>query len=332
MFNSEPPILDDDTRPRPPIERIDVQSESLSSPVYGEVIEADAPRRGCANRLLVLFVLASFLFLCIATIGFAGVAGYRDGQATAAVYATNTQIADISTQVSHITQDIQSGRWESALARCQYVATLHPGDPGMVNCIQHAEQVLSVTPTPAATLTSAPTTPLATATILTPTSAPDVTPTVTTNPTEALLLDLWTRAQETFRQNQYETARGYLEALQEADKTYNAHDVVAMLCSTYESLGNIYQNPAQVSQMVVVMNKALGMNCTLQRTDWAFTVNAAELYLDAKGYLVAGDYSRADTVFKRFMALASGYLDGKAYACQAFNKTGDSAAIQTYCH
>lgn len=317
-FNPEPPILDEDTRPRPP--------------VYGEVTEPERPRRGCANRLLIPFVLASFLFLCIATIGFAGIAGYRDGEVTAAVYATNTRTADINTQVAHIGQDVQTGNWDSALVRCQYVATLRPGDSGMANCIQQAEQALSVTPTLAATLPATPTVPLPTATPPAATNPPHVTPTVTTNATEALLLDLWTRAQEAFRQDQYETARGYLEALQEADKTYNAHDVVAMLCSTYESLGTLYQNPAQVSQMVVVMNKALAMNCSLQRSDWAFTVNAAELYLDAKGYFVAGDYSRADTVFKRFMGMAAGYLDGKTYACQAFNKVNDTAAIQTYCH
>jgi hypothetical protein len=220
------------------------------------------------------------------------------------------------------------------LARCTRIATERPGDPAIVNCINQAEQALSATPTLAVTQTLSATTlpaPTITLAVVSPTGLADVTPTVTVNPTEALLLELWTRAQEAFRQSQFETARGFLEALQEADKTYNAHDVVTMLCSTYESLGNIYQNPAQLSQMVVVMNKALSMNCRLQHTDWAFTVNAAELYLDAKGYLVAGDYSRADTVFKRFMAIASGYLDGKTYACQAFNKAGDSAATQLYC-
>lgn len=330
MLNSElPPILDDDTRPRPPV---NLSAPTESEPVYGDVVEVDQSRRGCANRLLILFVLASFLFLCAATVGLAGLAGYQDGVKLAATSQMNTEISDIGTQESHISQDQQSGRWEPVLARCQYVATLRPGDPAMENCINQAELALSATPTLSATFT--PTTAASvptTVSSLVPVVVSDVTPTVTVNPTDALLLDLWTRAQEAFRQNQYETARSYLEALQEADKTYNAHDVVGMLCSTYEALGTIYQNPAQLSQMVIVMTKALTINCTLQRTDWAFTVNAAELYLDAKGYLAAGDYSRADTVFKRFIAMAPGYLNGKTLACQAFAKAGDTTATQTYC-
>jgi len=305
-------------------------------PVYGDLVEVEPPPRGCANRLLISFVLASFLFLCVAMIGLAGLAGYRDGVNDAATYAMNTKIADIGTQEAHIGQDQQAGRWESVLARCQYVATLRPGDQAMANCMSQAEQALSATPSPSIT-------PTATATLNPPTDTPTVnpigesdgTPTVTANPTEALLLDLWTRAQEAFRQNQYETARSYLEALQEADKTYDAHDVVDMLCNTYQALGNMYQNPAQLSQMIVTINKALDLNCPLRPSqgDWRFTIQVSELYLSAKGYLEAGNYSLADTVFKRFMSAdPSGYLDGKTLACQAFSKAGDSAAIQTYCH
>jgi hypothetical protein len=359
ISDPEPPITDDDTKPRPPqASGRSIQAmlsmltplpfERISPPEEPEPIEPETKPRGCSNTLLVAFVLFDLLFLCITAIVLAGVAGYRDGVNDAATLAINTQSAAISTQLPHINQDLAAQDWESLLGRCQYVMTLQPNYPGMSNCISQAEQKLSATPTPAPSLTFTPSptlSPTGTATrtpnvaTITVTSGGSVsvagiTPTLApVTATPAFLPELFARAQEAIRQQQFETAIGYLEAIRETDATFFKNDVTALLCSTYETVGVNDQNTGQLSEMIVVINKALKMNCHLQggTGSWEFTVNVTELYLSARDYLNGGNYAEADRVFKLFMSQAPNYLDGKTLACQAFAKAGDTAATQNYC-
>ncbi len=153
----EPPISDDDTKPRPSITPPTIPPLQPSPQPYegsaydipdlpGTLPEPDAPpesfaaheplapiepfvrvapqassepndevqiepRRGCGNRLMVGLVLVALLLMCVTMVGLAGVAGYRDGVNDAATYAINTQIGAVSTQIPHITQDVQDGRW-----------------------------------------------------------------------------------------------------------------------------------------------------------------------------------------------------------------------------
>lgn len=357
ISDPEPPIADDDTKPRPPLTAdTPVQTMlSMLTPLPFERIsppEADIPepeparRRGCSSTLLVAFVLFDLLFLCVGAVGFASLAGYRDGVNVAATYAINTQSAVVSTQLPRIAQDLAAKNWDSLLARCIYVATLQPSDPGMPSCIMQAQQALSATPTPLPTLSSTPS----------PTARPSSTPAPSLTPaissasspgaatgtpgsaalvtaTTAFLPELFARAQEAIRQQQFDTAIGYLEAIRESDASYLPNDVTALLCNTYETVATNDENTGQLSEMIVAINKALGMNCHLQAGNgsWEFTANAAELYLTARDYLNGGNYAQADRVFKLFMNLAPGYLDGKTLACQAFAKAGDTAASQTYC-
>ena len=351
-LSAEPPITDDDTKPRPSLPAgrsiqamlamlTPLPFERISPPETLDTSEKEVKPRGCSNALLVAFVLFDLLFLCVAAVGFAGLAGYRDGVNDAATLAVNTQSAAVSTQLPRIAQDLSAQNWDSLLVRCQYVATLRPGYPGMDGCINQAEQKLSATPTPMPSLTytlsptNTPTLPATATTASSNPSAADLTPTqlapVTATP--AFLPELFARAQEAIRQQQYETAIGYLEAIRETDVTFFKNDVTALLCSTYETVGTNDQNTGQLSEMIVVMNKALKMNCHLQAGtgSWEFTINVTELYLSARDYLNGGNYAEADRVFKLFMTQAPNYLDGKTLACQAFAKAGDTAATQNYC-
>jgi two-component SAPR family response regulator len=83
--------------------------------------------------------------------------------------------------------------------------------------------------------------------------------------------------------------------------------------------------------MIQVIEKALKIR-PLTNTDWAFTIDAAKLYLSAKGYLLAGDYGRAANVFARLMDIAPLFsTDTKTLACDAFAKAGDAANASRFC-
>ncbi len=332
MLDPEPALSADDTQPRAPViaplERADVPPEPDEEP----------SARGCANPLLILFVLASLLLLFVAIVGLAGVSGYRDGVNDAATYGANTRIAAIGTQIPHIVQDLQAARWDSALARCQYVDRLRPGDQNIARCIAQSQQGLSATPTFTPTATPLP----ATSTV-----APTVTPTnasvgiatqaatlaATSADNAAFAPQAWlARAQEEIRKGNYETAMNYLEAICGADAAFDKQEVETTLCSTYETLGNQYQSDNKLSEMVIVITKAEAMNCHLNpQSAWDFTINAAQLYLDAKGFLDAQNYSLADRDYLKLMAIAPGYMDTAKLACQAFGKAGDTAASKKYC-
>ncbi len=309
----EPEISAEDTQPRAPI-----------------VVPLERPQetlpeepRGCANPLLLLFVLLSLVILFVATVGLAGVAGYRDGVNDAATYAARTRVAVLGTQRALIGSDLQSTNWESALARCEYVGTLQPGDPGIAKCIDDAQRALSATPTPTTTPTSLPlTATLAPTLALTATQSQAVSP-------QSVSQELMARAQEELRKGQYETAIPMFEAVL-ADPTFSRQEIVPVLCSTYEKYGSQLDSEGRVSEMVVVISKAIKMSCRLTRNDWEFTINAAQLYLDAKGYLDAGNYTSADKVFRRLMALTTSYQDTKVLGCQTFAKVGDTDASTQY--
>lgn len=120
-----------------------------------------------------------------------------------------------------------------------------------------------------------------------------------------------------------------LEALRALDGSYQTAEVDNMLVQTYEALAQQYKNSEQLSQMIIVIDKALSIR-PLSGTDWEFTKYVAQLYLDGKGYLATHDYARADTVFNKLMPIAPLFIDTAAQACKAFRGAGDSAAMQKY--
>jgi len=193
----------------------------------------------------------------------------------------------------------------------------------MSACISQAQQALiglSATPTPGPSLTP---------TAVPPTITPTLSASAATSEGTFSREDLFVRAQSAIDHIDYESAMQYLEALRGLDANYNRKQVEDMLVQTYEALGRRYQTEGRLSEMIVVIQKALKIR-PLPDTDWEFTVNATQLYLDAKGYLVAGDLKNADTVYNRLMEQAPTYLDTKALACEAFAKAGDTKAQQTF--
>jgi tetratricopeptide (TPR) repeat protein len=277
----------------------------------------DEGRRGCGNPLLVGLVAVMLLVMAVATIVLAGIAGWRDGGIARQTQRAAALAATLDRQATLGWQDITNQQYALAFSRCDYVVTLQPFYPEMHACMSTAQAALNATSTP--TITPTPVLPT-----LTP--APSLTPPTGGFSPEELLA----RGQEAIRRTDYESAMGWLEALRALDATYRRQEVEDALVQIYQALGQQYRFEGRLSEMVNVIEKALKIR-PLTGTDWGFTVDAAKLYMSARGYLDAGNNALAAQVFARLMATAPTFSsDTKVLACKAFAAAGDTASAQKY--
>jgi tetratricopeptide (TPR) repeat protein len=299
----EPPRTLDDTQPR-------------EAAVVGELL--DEPRRGCGNTLLSGLVLVVLLAMGLATVTFAGVAGWRDGGIARQTQRAVALAGTLDRQATLGWQDLENRQYELAFYRCDYVATLRPTYPEMRACISTAQAGLNATSTPTATRTLTPATP---------------TPSFTPPPEGSGAFsteELFARGQEAMRRADYESAMSWLEALRALDANFQRREVEQMLLTTYQALGSQYRFEGRLGEMIVVIRKALRID-PLRDTDWAFTVNAAELYLSARSHLDAGNVALAAQVFRNLMSIAPTFsTDTRTLACRAFAAAGDSASMSQF--
>ncbi len=311
LLSQEPPQAPEDTQPRPVVTLPDEDTQP-------QVI---APRAGCADRLMITGVWLAMIGIFVAAVALAGVAGWRDG----GVAKRQTQAATLITAVAHqatlARADLDGGRYELALARCAHISTLQPLNPGARACLSTAQAALSAT----ATFTRTPVTP-------TPTRTPTATlPAPATPGAASSAEELYAQAQTAFRNEDYEAAMKWLEALRglPADST-RRKEVEDLLVQTYLALADQYRFDGRYGEMVVVIRKALKIR-PLPGTDWEFTAYAAELYLSARTYLDAGNVAEASKVFETLMSQAPAFSsDTKSLACQAFAAAGNRAAMTKY--
>ncbi len=300
LLDHEPDRSLDDTQPRPIRAFQDTTEE---------------PRRGCGNPLLVGLVGLMLLMMAVATIALAAIAGWRDGGIARQTQRAVALAATLDRQATLGWQDIANQQYELAFSRCDYVATLQPLYPEMRTCMSTAQAALNATPTPTVTPTPIP-----------PTPTPSLTPPSGGFSPE----ELFARGQEAVRRTDYEGAMGWLEALRALDASYRRQEVEDMLVQVYLALGQQYRFEGRLSEMVNVIEKALKIR-PLTGTDWGFTVDAAKLYMSARGYLDAENYTLAAQVFARLMATAPTFSsDTKPLACKAFAAAGDTASAQKY--
>ncbi|MCC7449358.1 MAG: hypothetical protein IT324_18210 [Anaerolineae bacterium] len=314
IVHYEPEIAPDDTSPReavPPV--ITTFERSSAEPEEPE----EQPRAGCGSPLLIAAVTLALLCLFVTSVGLAALAGWRDGNQIKLTRQAATLVANLAEQATLSYDDCNQGRYELCIARCQYIATLQPAYPGMAACIANAQIALSATPSPTIAPTSAPATP-------------------TPSPTFAAASDgsisreeLLARGEEAVRNSDYESAMKWLEALRGLDVEFRRKDVEDMLVKTYVALGGQYKFEGRLSEMIIVIRKALKIR-SLPDTDWEFTINVAEIYLSAKGYLDAGNIEMADKTFSRLMEMAPTFMDTKTLACRAFASAGNTTASQKY--
>jgi hypothetical protein len=247
----------------------------------------------------------------------------------------------LNTQQAAISIDQQNGNWELVLSRCQYVLTLVPGDVGAQSCVEQAVTAIAAATTPPPVGTPAPD---ATLPINAPTQSPAVipnnptppiitpTPQATADPLATLLIQAKAQIAEGKTEN-LETAREMLEAIRSQDKTYSQREVESQLCTIYETLGSTYNLERRLSEMVIVINKGLTMQCRFGRKDWSFTVDAAQLYLSASAYSAAGNLPQAARVYRlMFQRGMEYYQNTKELACGVFRQANDSGAVSQYCN
>ncbi len=320
-LKNEPASTLEDTEPRAPVIGVFKRADDDEPEVE------QSQRTGCRNPLLVATVALAFSCLCITSIGLAGLAGYNDGTHLVGTKKAVAIAATVGIQAALAQTDCTAGRYELCLERCKFIATQQPGYPGMSECIASAEMALSATPTP----TPVKATPTATlSTSSTPLSAtPGLTPTVSATAGFSRE-DLFVRGQEAFRSDDYENAMKWLEALRGLDPDYQRSQVEDMLMTTYQALAKSYENQGLLSQMIIVIQKSEAIGPLPAGSDWDFTVNVAQLYLDARNYLVAQNYAQADRVFKNLMDMAPTFMDTKTLACKAFASAGDTASSGKY--
>jgi tetratricopeptide (TPR) repeat protein len=269
--------------------------------------------------------------LSLSIIVLSGLVGYQDGAKIAGTRRAETLFEAINVQRTNIAQDLASENYVLALERCYYLATLIPNDPQANQCILNQISAATVTAPPIPPLPSNP--PPSNATLaptLTPSKPATTTPLpATRSPLEILLAQAQTEFAKSTVEG-YDAARESLEAIRAVDPRFQQRTVEPLLCRSYEALGGYYEQNRRLSEMVLVMDKALKINCSLKRTDWGFTINAAQLYLSAKGYLDAGNLPQAVRVYRELMRIAPTFQNTKTLACEAFRLGGDTAAISQY--
>ena len=278
--------------------------------------EEEAPS-GCGNTLLIGTIALFLLFMFVSVVGLAGIAGWRDGGIARQTQRAVALAGTLQGQLTLAAADLANQQYSLARGRCQYVLEQQPFNRGAAECLSTAQAGLLATATP----TPAPPT-------VTPTAPPETPmPTLSGAFTPE---ELFARGQEAMRRSDWESAMSWLEALRALDGTFRRREVEDMLVTVYQALGNQYRFEGRLSEMVVVIEKALKIRA-LPDTDWQFTINATKLYLSARGYLDAGNFALAAQVFATLMEIAPNYLNTRELACRAFNAAGDSANVARFC-
>ena len=316
ILHGEPPFADDDTQPRAPI----IQ-EFTRIGEEAPIEEEEQPERsGCRNPLLIGTVIIAFLCLFLTALGAAGFAGYRDGLNIQGTSHAVAIVGTVGAQATLVQVDCAANRFELCYERCKYIATQQPSYPGMAACMSKAALALSATPTPSPTVTMPP-----------PTVAPNVVATEASGGGGFSREDMFVRGQLAYRTNSYEDAEKWLEAVRGLDADYQRQDVEDMLYNTYLAIAKQDQNEGKLSEMVITIEKARAIKPLSPESGWDFTVNVAQLYLDGRAYLAAGNLVQADRVFKLLMDQTPDFQqDSRKLACQAFAQSGDTAATAKY--
>ncbi|MBN1201019.1 MAG: hypothetical protein JXJ20_04105 [Anaerolineae bacterium] len=253
-----------------------------------------AVSRSAARPLLLGVIMLGTLCICLMLVALAGFAGYRDGLATNDYRVTQTLATGIAEQYATGVADFQSGNFELAIARLEWIVkTIQPAPDYLRDSpalLAMASTMNAYTPTPTATGTPTPTA------IPEPTLIPaDVE---TPEPTGADPAYLYEQAETAMRQSDYEAAIEWLESLRGLDTGYRAAEATAMYMEALTRLGRMYlrgQNTDgedQLARGVLLIYRAdeIGM---VEPASLLYEADFAERYLNARNYISGGNYAAA---------------------------------------
>ena len=308
LLRDEPPLAEDDTRPRAPV----------SVPPWGEEPPIDpladtaeiAIGRTAARPLLLALVLGATLCLCLLMVGFAGYAGYRDGLATNDARLTQTIATGIAEQYQMGVNDLAQGYAELAAARFAWIVetvnapAAYAGDSAAL--LATARAIASYTPTPAPTSTY---TPSATPTPSPTPPSPSPTPSPEPRQDPAYLFE---QAQTALRLVRYEEAIEWLDALRALAPDYRSAEVEDMLVKALTEQGKLYlrgQNPDGADMLargVLLIYRANDIR-PVQPSTLLGEAIFVEMYLNARNYVNGGYYAQALPILEELCRMNCGW-------------------------
>ncbi|MBI5958318.1 MAG: hypothetical protein HY866_06280 [Chloroflexi bacterium] len=317
----EPPLEEEDTRPRPPVVLAEENPAFVQAwlaadepPIDPHADTAEVPLpRSTARPVLVGVVMAATICLCLALVGLAGFAGYRDGLATNDARITQTLATGIAQQYATGVADLQQGYAELAAARFSWIVeTIQaPTQYALDSRLQlaMAKTIAAYTPTPSPTIL-----PTATAT-LTPMPTEPPIPTVEPSATLDALLDpayLYQQAQVSMGVMRYEEAIEWLDALIALDPTHRPSEVKPMLVEALFKQGAIYLNQQNedgadmLARGVLLVYRANDLAPGEEPTIYGGAI-FAEMYINARNYVNGGYYSEALPILQDLCSINCGW-------------------------
>jgi tetratricopeptide (TPR) repeat protein len=298
----------DDTQPKPPdglrdtSHLDDTGPRQATQPYYvapPPQASEKSPETWMGTFLMVGAVIMASC-LCVSIIGLSLAAGIRDEVDAISTESAGTRVARVETQYALAVVDFQEGRYELAEIRFHDVQTLVPDYRDIQSRLEQIQQVMSYTPIPSLTPTSAP--PTATIAPDAPTSAPtqEIPPT-TANAFDPA--DLYGRAETAMTLGEFEEAIRWLDALSLADPTYRRGEVQQKLLDAHIAQGRIYlrsQNEDGVDQLsrgVQLINRASELGTV--PVELVYEADFVARYLAAQAYVEGGAFDQARQVLTR---------------------------------
>ncbi len=308
LLRDEPPLAEEDTRPRAPVS---IPPPAEEPPIDPLADTAEIIVGGTAARpLLLLLVLGTTLCLCLLMVGFAGFAGYRDGLATNDARLTQTIATGIAEQYRMGVNDLAQGYAELAAARFAWIVetvnapAAYAGDSAQL--LATARAIVSYTPTPAPTDTPTPSsTPSPSPTPPLPSPTPSPEP----GQDPAYLFE---QAQTAMRLVRYEEAIEWLDALRALAPDYRTAEVEDLLVKALTEQGKLYlrgQNPDGADMLargVLLIYRANDIR-PVQPSTLLGEAIFVEMYLNARNYVNGGYYAQALPILEELCAMNCGW-------------------------
>ncbi|MEB2289113.1 MAG: hypothetical protein OZ934_13485 [Anaerolineae bacterium] len=311
----EPPVAEEDTRPRAPVVAPAAGALGLAEPPIDPLADT-APNIVAglpARRLLLILTLGAPLCLCLLLVGFSGFAGYRDGLATNDARFTQEVATSIAEQYRIGVSDLTQGYAELAADRFAWIVETvgAPADfaGDSAELLATARAIASYTPTPPPTATPTPS-PMPTPT-LTPTAqataAPEDAPNSLEDPAQ-----LYERAAMAMSVMRYEEALEWLDALRALAPDYRAAEVEAMLIEALTQQGRMYlrgQNPDGADMLargVLLIYRANDIRPVEPSTLLGEAI-FVEMYINARNYVNGGYYDNALPILEELCAMNCGW-------------------------
>ena len=315
LHPSEPPLAEDDTRPRAPVVAPAADALTFAEPPVDPLADT-APIMAAglpARRLLLVLTLGAPLCLCLLLVGFASVAGYRDGLATNDARFTQEVATSIAEQYRIGVSDLTQGYAELAADRFAWIVETVQAPEALAgdsaDLLATARAIASYTPTPSPTATPTPSlTPTPT---LSPTAQATAAPGDTPNPLEdpARLYEQAATAMSVMR---YEEAIEWLDVLRALAPDYRPAEVEAMLIEALTQQGKLYlrgQNPDGADMLargVLLIYRANDIRPVEPSTLLGEAI-FVEMYINARNYVNGGYYDNALPILEELCAINCGW-------------------------